>query len=627
MEERNVNINILPAGLLHTIFNSLGPRDLCSVSATCKHWRHLNQDAAANKTWQGFFEQRWRPFLLGSSLQVEQKSYGTWQARYGSKMRAQRVFGGRARQDTFYGHKAGVRCLALLPSCNLMATGSLDRTVKLWDLSAGIQIATSRYQPCTVRTLALDASMLVCSASKAGSLRVWKAAGSDNKTPFDLSTSKELTGHAGPVTSVAMNDECIFSGSWDYTVRMWGRSRLKTLAVLQCSDWVWGVCPRGSNLLVAAGRSACVFDQSTYRALRRYDSGSVREMLHSPRVEGTRDDRLLFIGNADGALQAFDLRQSKVDPVATLWQQGSPVQSIAFDDPWLAAALDDGSALLLNVDAAMRSGRSSTRAREAARPTQAIKRQFVGSAACSAYCVDIADQWMACGSDAATVRTWDFSEANEVQERLDALRAARDAQRAQRRERGARGGRKNPRFPPAQDSDSSSGDEHNADMHADHDSMEPASSSSDSRLNRVSQAERSSPWDEPSRGSGEWRDVQGSEADEQGSAAAFQRHRISLHPGCREQPVDDGLSSLASSEQHLSRSLPASLSYAGAEGACSGRSPPLRALPPPVLRSPHGSTSEVDRQRSRMTSWDILRPRAVLDKEHKSGGNGIKVAG
>ena len=51
-------------------------------------------------------------------------------------------------------------------------------------------------------------------------------------------------------------------------------------------------------------------------------------------------------------------RQSRVDPVATLWQQGSPVQSIAFDDPWLAAALDDGSALLLNADAAMRGGRS-----------------------------------------------------------------------------------------------------------------------------------------------------------------------------------------------------------------------------------------------------------------------------
>lgn len=230
-------------------------------------------------------------------------------------------------------------------------------------------------------------------------------------------------------------------------------------------------------------------------------------------------------------------------------------------------------------------------------------------------------------ADAAMVRTWDFSEANEVQERLDALRAARNAQRAQRRERGARGGRRNPRFPPAQDSDSGSGDEHDADMHADHDSMEPTSSSSDSRLNQGSQAERSSPWDEPSRGSGEWRDVQGSEADEQGSAAAFQRHRISLHPGCREQPIDDGMANVASSEQHLSRSLPALLPYAGEDSACSGRSPPLRALPPPVVRSTPGSMSEIDRQRSRMTSWDILRPRTVLEKEHKSGGDGIRVAG
>lgn len=44
--------------------------------------------------------------------------------------------------------------------------GSLDRTVKLWDLHAGMQIATSRFQPCGVRALALDQDMLVCSASK-----------------------------------------------------------------------------------------------------------------------------------------------------------------------------------------------------------------------------------------------------------------------------------------------------------------------------------------------------------------------------------------------------------------------------------------------------------------------------
>ena len=48
------------------------------------------------------------------------------------------------------------------------SAGSMDRTVKLWDLNAGMQIATSRFQPCGVRTLALDQDMLACSASKVG---------------------------------------------------------------------------------------------------------------------------------------------------------------------------------------------------------------------------------------------------------------------------------------------------------------------------------------------------------------------------------------------------------------------------------------------------------------------------
>ncbi len=42
-------IQALPSGLLHGIFSFLPPRDLCAVSATCKYWRHLNQDDAANQ--------------------------------------------------------------------------------------------------------------------------------------------------------------------------------------------------------------------------------------------------------------------------------------------------------------------------------------------------------------------------------------------------------------------------------------------------------------------------------------------------------------------------------------------------------------------------------------------------
>ncbi len=44
-----LHINDLPSGLLHAIFDFLSPKDLCSASATCKQWRCLNQDAAADQ--------------------------------------------------------------------------------------------------------------------------------------------------------------------------------------------------------------------------------------------------------------------------------------------------------------------------------------------------------------------------------------------------------------------------------------------------------------------------------------------------------------------------------------------------------------------------------------------------
>ena len=45
----SLHVNNLPLGLLHTIFGCLQPRDLCAVSATCRHWRALYQDAAADQ--------------------------------------------------------------------------------------------------------------------------------------------------------------------------------------------------------------------------------------------------------------------------------------------------------------------------------------------------------------------------------------------------------------------------------------------------------------------------------------------------------------------------------------------------------------------------------------------------
>ena len=42
--------------------------------------------------------------------------------------------------------------------------------------------------------------------------------------------------------------------------------------------------------------------------------------------------------------------------MATLWQTGAGLWGLSHEDPWLGAALNDGTVVLLNAEAAMRQG-------------------------------------------------------------------------------------------------------------------------------------------------------------------------------------------------------------------------------------------------------------------------------
>jgi hypothetical protein len=117
------SINQLPGGLLNHIFAFLGPVDLCRVTATCRLWRRLNRDRAANTTWRRFYCSRWHSALEA----VNDVNDVCWQSMYGSKMLQGKAWSGKYHSDALYGHKAAVRCLQLLPSHNLLVTGEAGR--------------------------------------------------------------------------------------------------------------------------------------------------------------------------------------------------------------------------------------------------------------------------------------------------------------------------------------------------------------------------------------------------------------------------------------------------------------------------------------------------------------------
>lgn len=118
MEQESVSITALPTGSMHQIFGYLPPKDLCCVSATCKHWRELSHDQASNKAWKSFYEQRWTTVHAQNTTRV------CWQTEYGSKMKRVCCWSHkRYQQDSLYGHSSGVSCLQIIKGQGLVATG------------------------------------------------------------------------------------------------------------------------------------------------------------------------------------------------------------------------------------------------------------------------------------------------------------------------------------------------------------------------------------------------------------------------------------------------------------------------------------------------------------------------
>ncbi|KAL0026865.1 hypothetical protein WJX77_007746 [Trebouxia sp. C0004] len=307
------------------------------------------------------------------------------------------------------------------------ATGSSDRTVKLWDMRAGMPLATSKLHGGTVRCLAVDEDVLV-SGSSDHKLRVWLADRS-SKACFDLSDPIRLVkgGHTGPVAAVALDGQCIYSGSWDYSVRIWHRSSLTMAGVVPFDDWVFSLASRGEHLLAGVSSRLHVLDVTTLQPLKRiwHQAGAVTN------VEGTKDGRLAFSGGQDGRILAHDLRLPDASAtIATLWETSAGVGSLTLEDPWLAAALSDGTVALLNTEVAMRQ-RHHGRPSSASLPPRRVF-QLPGGAA---YCADLADQMVVAGSESGMTCSWDFSRAEEKEQQVRAAKAARGKARQQKAER------------------------------------------------------------------------------------------------------------------------------------------------------------------------------------------------
>ena len=129
------------------------------------------------------------------------------------------------------GHTATVISLAFKPNSYLLASGSWDKTIRIWDVrdkSNLRHVRTLRGHTDWLMSVAWSPDgRVLASASHDGTVRLWNP---DNGINFAV-----LRGHTEQVNCVAWSPDgrILASGSWDDTIRLWNPDTHGTRSVLR----------------------------------------------------------------------------------------------------------------------------------------------------------------------------------------------------------------------------------------------------------------------------------------------------------------------------------------------------------------------------------------------------------
>ncbi|WAO93446.1 Vegetative incompatibility protein HET-E-1 [Fusarium falciforme] len=225
--------------------------------------------------------------------------------------------------QTLEGHDESVNSVAFSADGQRLASGSGDRTVKVWDAATGACIRTLEGHGGWVTSVAFSADdQRLASGSIDWTVKVWDAATG--------ACVRTLEGHSGWVDSVAFSadGQRLASGSGDRTVKVWDAATGACLQTLEGhSDWVTSVAFSTDGQRLASGsrdRAVKVWDAATGACVQTLKGLS--DWVTS--VAFSADGQRLASGSRDRTVMVWDAATGAC--VETLKSHGNTVTSVAF---------------------------------------------------------------------------------------------------------------------------------------------------------------------------------------------------------------------------------------------------------------------------------------------------------
>lgn len=248
-------------------------------------------------------------------------------------------------KHTMTEHKEAVRSVAISPDSQILASGSNDKTIKIWNLVSGKLLRTLEGHLGSVTSVAMSADgQTLASGSGDKTIKIWNLSNGE--------LLHTLSGHIGWVHSLAIspNGYILASGSSDRTIKLWNVSNgelLNTFGGHSGEVKSVAISPDGRTLASGSiDRTIKIWDLNTKELLHtlREHSVAVRSVAIS------LDGSTLVSGNNDHTIKIWDLETGK--PTQTLCEHSGPVSSVTIsaDGQILASGSDDNTIKIWNLN-------------------------------------------------------------------------------------------------------------------------------------------------------------------------------------------------------------------------------------------------------------------------------------